>query len=451
MSTSTTQAGDVAQLAARAFIYAYPLEYALREIAGIESGGGTLPVGGIWNELHHARELLGTETKFVSPNNDTLYTVAPLDLRGGPLRLDVPEMGDRYYVLQLVDAWTNNFAYVGTRTTGGKAASFLLAPPGYDGDVPDGATLIVAPTGVAIIVGRIQVDGEADLAAVRALQDRFSLRAVADAPTAPAGVPTGDPAVPESLRWWERVRVALAAFPPPAEDQPILQAAAALGLTDSHSPYVDADPGLAEALVAGEAQGRATIEQLIKSGKPHPSGWTSAMHYFDYNRFAFGFGTIDAPEWKIADPETAFATRAVAARAGLFGNHGYEADYEFVFTDHDGQPLHGDHAYELRLTETPPVDAFWSLTMYGVPEFLFVANPIDRYSIGDRTPGLITGDDGSLTIYLQTDSPGPEKAANWLPTPAGAFRPMMRMYAPGAAVLEGSYARPAIRRVDGGS
>jgi hypothetical protein len=130
-----------------------------------------------------------------------------------------------------------------------------------------------------------------------------------------------------------------------------------------------------------------------------------------------------------------------------YGNHGYEADYEIVYVDADGEQLNGSGRYELRLDAMPPVDAFWSLTMYDVPRFLLVANPIDRYSIGDRTPGLDIDDDGSLTIYLQHESPGPDKESNWLPTPTGDFRPIMRMYQPKPAVLSREYVLPAIRKV----
>ena len=119
-----------------------------------------------------------------------------------------------------------------------------------------------------------------------------------------------------------------------------------------------------------------------------------------------------------------------------------------VYDDGDGQPLDGAHRYELRFTTTPPVGAFWSVTMYDTPDFYLVENPIDRYSIGDRTPGLRYADDGSLTIVIQHDEPSePDRAANWLPAPAGAFRPILRMYAPEAAVFDGTYELPPITRV----
>jgi hypothetical protein len=438
--------------AAAAYVYGYPLVYDLKEVASSVEGGGALPMQAPYNSFAYARRLLGPETRFVSPNNDTLYVVAQCDVRQGPLVLHVPDTGDRYYVLQFIDAWTDNFAYIGRRATGTAEAEYLLTDRDYDGPVPDGMTVVAAPTGVFTIGGRVQVNGEADLPAVHALQDQFTLTPLAvgtggPAPAEVAGVPKPDPRVPEELRWWDQFRVALAAFPPPAADKQFVALAGRFGATAAESPYVDPDPELAEVLIAGQRAGQAKIEELAKGGGDTPGGWTSALHLFDYNLDHLGLGTKDAPEWKLPDRAKAYVTRALAARAGLWGNHGYEACYAFVWTDEDGQPLHGANRYELRLESPPPVDAFWSLTMYDVPDFYLVANPIDRYSIGDRTPGLQTDPDGSVTVYLQSDSPGPDKEANWLPTPAGAFRPIMRMYQPQQPVLDGTYVLPAVRKV----
>jgi hypothetical protein len=239
----------------------------------------------------------------------------------------------------------------------------------------------------------------------------------------------------------------LGGVPSTLADKPFVALAERLGVTAAQSPYVDSDPELAEVLVAAQQAGQAKIEELAGSGGGAAGGWTSAMHMFDYNLDHLGPGTIDAPEWKITDRPRAYVTRAVAARAGLWGNHGYEANYAFAWTDADGQPLDGANRYELRLEEPPAVDAFWSLTMYDVPDFYLVANPIDRYSIGDRTPGLRTADDGSVTISMQTDSPGSDKESNWLPTPQGRFRPVLRMYQPQKAILDGTYVLPAVRKV----
>jgi hypothetical protein len=439
--------------AAEAYIYGYPLVYDLQEVAKFVSAEDeSLPVHAPYNAFASARTLIGPETKFVSPNNDTLYLIGQCDVRQGPVVLHVPDTHDRYYVLQFVDAWSNNFAYIGRRATGTAEASFLLTDGDYDGPVPDGMTVVPAPSGVFSIVGRVQVDGQADLPAVHALQDQFTLAPLAAgtggaAPEQVAGVPEPDPQVHDDLRWWEQFRVALAAFPPPAADAPFVTLAERLGLTAAQSPYVDPDPQLAELLVAGQQAGQAKIEELAGSGGGAAGGWSSFMHLFDYNLDRLGLGTIDAPEWKIPDRPKAYVTRAVAARAGLWGNHGYEANYAFAWTDADGQPLDGANRYELRLEQPPPVDAFWSLTMYDVPDFYLVANPINRYSIGDRTPGLRTEDDGSVTISMQADSPGPGKESNWLPTPEGRFRPVLRMYQPQKAILDGTYVLPAVRKV----
>jgi hypothetical protein len=181
------------QTAAAAYIYGYPLVYDLEEVAGFVEGTGGLPVSGAFNTFAAARELLGPETAFVSPNNDTLYLMAMCDVRGAPLVLEVPDTTGRYFVLQFVDAWTNNFAYVGTRTIGAEAARFLLVEAGYDGEVPEGAQVVEAPTGIFSIVGRVQVHGAADLDAVRTVQDRFTLEPL-HGDGAVAGVPEPDPA-----------------------------------------------------------------------------------------------------------------------------------------------------------------------------------------------------------------------------------------------------------------
>ena len=433
--------------AAQAYIYGYPLVYSLTETAAFVAGGGRFPMQAPYNEFGHARQLAGPAFEFVSPNNDTVYSIAACDLRQGPLVLRVPEMAGRYYVLQFIDAWTNNFAYVGRRATGTSAGEYLLTGPGYAGEIPDGMAVIHAPTGVFVILGRLQVNGDEDLPAVNALQDQITLTPLLDGSSATAvGVPEPDGRVSEELVWWERFRLCLAAFPPPEADAPFIATAAQLGVTAPESPYLDPDPEHERVLIEGAKAGQAKIEELMKQVHASPAGWQSAMHMFDYNLDSFSIGTIDSPQWKIADRTTAYVTRAIAARAGLFGNHGYEAQYEVIWVDADGHPLDGSNSYELRLQTPPPVDAFWSLTMYDGDKFYLVANPINRYSIGDRTPGLKVANDGSITLYLGKDSPGPDKQSNWLPAPDGKFRPIMRMYQPGDQILNGTYTLPAIKK-----
>lgn len=458
MATSTEpEDGSLAervQLAAQAYIYGYPLVYSLREIAAFVAGGARFPMQAPYNEFGHARNLAGPEFKFVSPNNDTCYSVAMCDVRQAPLVLHVPGAADRYYVLQFIDAWSNNFAYIGRRATGTGEAEFLLAASGYDGESPAGMRVVRAPTGVFVIAGRIQVNGQADLPAVHALQDQLTLAPLSvhqgsAAPSQVEGVPEPDRRVGDALEWWERFRVALRAFSPPAADAPFLAVCEQLGLTAPQTPYGELDPDRTAVLREGAKAGEAKIEELMKQVQATPEGWQSVTHVFDYNLDFYEIGAIDAPEWRIADRTKAYVTRAIAARGGLWGNHGYEAAYAIIWVDADGNPLNGANRYELRLPIPPPVDAFWSLTMYDVPDFYLVANPIQRYSIGDRTPGLKTAEDGSVTIYVQHESPGADRESNWLPTPAGAFRPILRMYQPREEILDGTYTLPAITKSPG--
>ncbi len=446
---------EQAKQAAIAYLYGYPLVYNLREIANFQKGPNLLGSAPLpFNTFGHARQLLDPTIHFVSPNNDTLYMVAMCDVRNGPLVLQVPDTNDRYYVLQFVDAWTNNFAYIGRRATGTQEGRFLLAAREYDGPVPDDMRVVHPSTGVFAIVGRIAVDGIDDLPVAHSLQDQFTLTPLSvyrggDAPGPVRGVPQPDPRVVPELGWWEAFRVALAAFPPPTSDAPFLAICEQLGLTAPHSPYVDPDPALAEALTAGQKAAEEKLEELIKSAANPVNGWQSSLNIFNYNSDYFEIGTLDDPRWMIPDRNTAYVTRAVAARAGLWGNHGYEADYRIVYVDADGRPLDSEHRYELRLPAPPPVDAFWSLTMYDADEFYLVENSINRYSIGSSTPGLQYGPDGSLTIYMQQASPGPGNESNWLPTPQqGPFRPIMRLYQPQQPILDGSFTLPGIIRVD---
>jgi hypothetical protein len=453
-SSTNTEVAEQVKLAAESFVYGYPLVYSLHEIAKFPAGPNLASSEALpYNTFGYARNLLDPNARFVSPNNDTLYLIAICDVRNGPLVLHVPDTHERYYVLQFVDAWSNNFAYIGRRATGTAETHYLLASQDYNGEVPGGIKVVRAPTGLFAIVGRIQVDGAADLDPTHALQDQFTLTPLGvfeggAAPGAVPGVPHADPRVGKDLKWWEEFRVALAAFPPPAADAPFLAICEKFGLTAGESPYVNPDPQLAGILSAGEKAAQEKIEELVKNAAKPVNGWQNVLHVFDYNADYFEIGTLKSPQWIISDRKLAYVTRAIAARAGLWGNHGYEANYQGIYVDADDQPLSSDRRYELHLPVPPPVDAFWSLTMYDAHEFYLVDNLINRYSIGDRTPGLKYDKNGSLTIYIQRESPGPDKESNWLPTPqAGAFRPLMRMYQPKQALLDGSYLLPAIQHV----
>jgi len=439
---------DLAALASEAFFYGYPLVADLDEVIRFtRTGMGSVPAAP-FNQFSHARTLAGPADTFVTINNDTLYSIAQLDLSAGPLKLSVPSTGDRYFVLQFIDAWTNNFAYVGTRSSGSAARSYLVTPPGWAGRPPGGVTQIPAPTQIASILGRWACSGPDDLPAVHALQDQLSLQRVTGEKT---GIGVAQPVtVPHELEFFEKLRTWMAAFPPAAPDRDYQRQFGPLGLLDGDSPYRDAPAGLTQPLTEGLAAGRARLEAFTRTGTVQKvNGWMMGLHMFDYNLDFFGPGTIDDPQWKKPDRASAYPERALAARVGLWGNHAYEATYAQVFQDDLGQQLNGSHRYSIRFSELPPVRAFWSLTMYDIPDYYLIANPIGRYSIGDRTPDLRYEPDGSLTITIQTDPPADQtQRANWLPAPPGNFRPIMRLYEPGPEILDGTFALPPIHRLD---
>ncbi|MFJ2864910.1 DUF1254 domain-containing protein [Kitasatospora sp. NPDC087314] len=439
---------ELEALAADAYVYGYPLVAGLTMVERFARGGlGTLPAAS-FNHFSHATRLAGPKDHFVSVNNDTIYSIAQLDLSEGPQVLRVPDTAGAYYVLQVVGAWTDNVAYIGSRATGTGEQTWLIVPPGWHGTPPDPTRVIEAPSRVATIVGRFACNGPDDLPRVKTLQKRLTLEPLEPGGLV-AGLPEPDPEVPERLAFFERLRVWMQAFPPAGPDVEYQQRFAPLGLLDEGiSPYRATAADWTLTLAKGLAAGRERVEDATRPPEEHPPGeWRSALHLFDYNIDHLGPGTLDDPEWRIPDRRAGYLSRAGAARAGLWGNHAYEASYATTYDDSDGRPLTGAHSYTLRFDQPPPVEAFWSVTMYALPDYYLVDNPIGRYSIGDRTPGLVYGEDGSLTLTLQHEQPEDAvAAANWLPTPVGEFRPIIRLYHPKPAVLDGSYRVPPIDR-----
>ncbi|MBC2325561.1 DUF1254 domain-containing protein [Listeria booriae] len=443
------QLNTTEKLAIDAYIYGFPLLFNLEQMKRYVEEGIGANLAAPFNHFSHAKTLATPEDTFVTINNDTIYSMAQLDLSVGPIVLHVPDVGDRYYVLQFVDAWTNNFAYVGKRGTGTKAGDFYLTPPGWSGTVPENMQQIKVPTRLASIVGRWVCDGEADIPNVSALQELTTLTVI-DTDNAPLGFPEVTETVPAEIQFYEKLRVAMHDLVPSQQDITLQNTFLPLGLAEGDkSPLLHVEKAVYDALKNGQVMGLATIKKTLLSGVAESeNGWRITFHSFDYNADFFEVGTINSPEWIIADRKVAIVERAIAAMGGLWGNHGYEAAYVATWTDAEEKTLNGANDYTLTLNPVPPVDAFWSITMYDAPDFYLVDNPIQRYSIGDRTPGIQYEEDGSLTVYMSVKEPtDPKKRANWLPTPAGDFRPVMRMYQPDKSVIAREYHFPAIKKV----
>jgi len=383
------------------------------------------------NGFTHSRALLTPANReVVSPNNDTLYDNVWLDLAAGPLVIDIPDMGDRYWTLGFLDFWTNPFAYAGRRTTGNRAQSVFVHGPRWQGDVPAGMVRIAAPGDDVWIIGRMLVDAnDADLAIAHRLQDAYAIRRAADG--APAwqlidtrldGRRTQVPAPDAYLR---TVSAALARNAAPEAETALLASHAAFGLIDGRP--------------AAEAARRDAFTRAL------PRVYATLR---DDTQAAQLGGGWNVPVTIRTGYDDDYLTRARVAR-NLIGALGIEeAMYPMCEVDADGQALAGSARYELYFGpgQAPEVDAFWSLTMYGRRDCLLVDNPISRYSIGDRTPGLVRDPDGGLRIRMQATDPG--TGHNWLPTPADDdFYVVLRLYQPRDAHLRMRFVYPPLRRI----
>jgi len=429
--TATALSDDVfADIAREAYIYVLPsvMMYTTRAKAlNARDVDGTLPI----NRFRHRRQLADHESRRVTtPNADTLYSSAWLDLSGGPLLLDVPDTGGRYYVLQFLDFFTNSFAHIGRRTTGTQAGRFLIAGPNAGGDEPAGVPVIRAPTNGVWLIGRILVDGPDDLAAVHLLQDGLRLTPLeGNRPVAP---PTPPPRRGDGLDVVRIANLALTENPPPDSERDLLARFARIGI----------GPGLRFDEEGLSEERRAIVRRLgldfrteMRRQRERPrAGWSIPSPYLgDYGK--------------------RYRLRAITALAGLGANVPAEAMYFRLTADADGVPLNGSRSYALRFApdQIPAVDAFWSISMYRVEPDLrsfFVANPIGRYAIGDRTPGLRYEPDGSLVIHVRRDRPEEPWAANWLPAPAGDFRLVLRAYQPADDLRQGRQDFPLPQRTD---
>lgn len=400
------------------------------------------------NQLARARRFPDRHFRaVVRPNVDTLYTSAFIDAAQGPWVFEMAPNDQRYEVMSFMDAWTNVFAAPGTRTIGTGGGRFLLASRTWQGPVPQGMTLLRAPTDRVWLIGRTQTNGSADYPTVHRLQDGIRLgrlpaagAAPVEAAPAPVPMPVGPGAAPgrgtaplAQLRempvqeFFARLARLMVDNPPSAADAPMLAQLARLGVAPGAAPRWGAAQRWAMAL------GRAIAERTMArelDRRPTRRGWIT-------------------PPAMLGDYGTSYAIRAVVAVIGLGANLPADTLYPSARVDGRGEALHGDHRYRLHFERgaLPPVHAFWSVTAYG-PDDFFIDNALDRYALGDRDP-LVPNPDGSLDLLIQAQAPPGRSAANWLPVKAGsAFTLTARLYWPGAAALDGRWGMPAVQRID---
>lgn len=406
---------DLKAAAKAAWLYALPLI----EIASTRARG--LSVGSKINVFGHMRNLANHTSRAVTtPNNDTFYSTAQVDLSAGPVTVTLPAAGDRYISLQLMDAYTNSFAILGTRTTGPHGGTFTLVGPN---DPAEGRSVVRCPTNHVWALARILVDGADDAEAARAVQRGVSMQgpAVEMVQTfANRGAGWAD--------YFESAARLMKANPPPVTDRAILEVMAPLGLDDFDAARFS--PEEAAAIEAGVAEARVASRKGGLGGAAFVGGWSY-------------------PSARLGDFGQDYGYRAAVALSGLAALPPVEAMYMRAEGPLPRALFDGTKAWRLHFAADGllPVNSFWSLSLYEATEegqFFFTDNRLDRYAIGDRTEGLTTNPDGSLDIWIGHETPSAERETNWLPAPAGPFALFMRAYLPKPELLDGQYRLPPV-------
>jgi hypothetical protein len=428
-------------LGEQAFVYGFPYIYnaELRHGWVTEPADPKMRMHSAVDHFWHARTLFdASDQEGLTPNNDTLYSCAWVDLSTEPVILSHPEMGDRYFTFELTGITSDNYDYVGRRATGPHAGDFALVGPGWEGELPAGVRrTATAPSPWILVAGRTLIDGEHDLPAVHALQDQFRLTPLhlfgQQGATVPERRDVLVPVDPERdpLAPWKTLNAMLAENPPPERHEILLRQFAEIGVGAGLD--VEAQPeSVRQGLIAAATAGLPMLQEQLLSGD-----WAELINGWRYPPREMGHFGDD------------FVKRAAEqALFGIAANDLEETVYLVAFDDAEGEKL-STGRYEIRFEAgaLPPVDAFWSLTAYDEARNL-ISNPIDRYSIGDRTRGLVTEPDGGLTLHLQPDSPGSDRESNWLPTPReGIWFVALRMYLPRPDVIDARWQCPPITRV----
>jgi len=375
-----------------------------------------------------------TSREITAPNNDTVYSSAELELSGGPVELVSPTDTERYFSIAFMDAFTDNFAYIGTRATKGQGGKFWVVGPQWSGTAPAGVALIRSSTNDVWMLGRIVVDGPEDLEAAKALQQQIAVGPVAGTRDSPASWSPGKPF---------RVRCTNVEDPDNflgVVNDMLQRSPGGKGQTARASRFASLGIGGGVKPSAEQIElWRAYIPKGIQKLKDKFLFRNQVVNGWGYQEKGVGnFGTNDY-------------LRAAVALGGLAALGEEEAMYFQATQDVSGAPLTGAGKYVWRVPPGGvPADAFWSLTMYQAEadgRFFLVDNPIRRYSIGDRTRGLVKNADGSIDILIQRDQPSGDLAANWLPAPAGAMRMSLRAYLPRKELRDRSWKVPPVTKV----
>lgn len=424
---------DMTALMQEAYVYLYPMvkNYLTLYQYAIEEGGPQYKAP--FNRISNvARVYTPEDTAIITPNSDTPYSFVVMDLRAEPLVMTMPAVEpDRYYSMQVVDLYTHNVDYLGTRVDGNEGGDFLITGPGWRGEVPEGIRRVVElPTWLGLGLFRTQLFAPDDIEAVKAVQAGYNaqgLSAYAGTP-APAPAPAVDwPAIDDGRvvsDFWPIANFLLPFAPPLPWEGELRESFGRLGLKDGTSwppPGFGLVREMQDMVPAGQAAVFKATQDLVDSSTI--------------------FGTPEKMKGRYMD-------RAMAALGGIYGNSAKEALYLMYARDANGDLVDASkHDYVLRLDANalPPVDAFWSMTMYNLPQQLLVANRLDRYLINSAMiDSLKKTDAGEIVLYVQHESPGPELESNWLPAPDGPFYGIMRLYLPKADGLDGTWKRPAL-------
>jgi len=431
-----------------AYVYFYPLvtmDLTRKQSTNIEPGKE--PGKGPMNTFTNVPEYPPADYRtVVRVNFDTLYSIAWLDLTKEPMVVSAPNTDGRYYLLPMLDMWTDVFASPGWRTTGTQAGNFLVTPPGWSGTVPAGMTRISAPTPYVWIIGRTRTDGPQDYDAVHKIQAGYKVTALSEIgkPAKPLEVkidPTVDMKTPPKVqvdtmaadKFFAYTAELLKVIPPHFTDQPIIAQLKRIGIEPGKSfDLAKADPAIRNALASVPEDGQRLMAWKIPTLARVANGWSM-------NTDTMGvYGNY-------------YLKRAIVAQFGLGANLPEDAIYPLNLGDETGKPLDGANKYTLHFDkgDTPPANAFWSVTLYD-PDGFQVANALNRFAVSSWMPFKYNAD-GSLDLYFQNVSPGKDKEANWLPAPKGPFNLTMRLYAPRSEALTGKWNPPPVTRVELGT